>query len=57
MRQESYIEEFDGPLKDGAEELIIALVRRDRFIEMDHQLEVIQKDLEDENREIPDELN
>ena len=57
MRQESDREEVDDSCKDGAEELIIAFVRRDRFIEMDHQLEVIQKDLEEEDREIPYQLN
>ena len=36
MRQESDREEVDDSCKDGAEELIIAFVRRDRFIEMDH---------------------
>ena len=37
--------------------MIIAIIRRDRFLEMDHQLEVIQKDLETEDREIPYQLN
>ena len=53
MRQESDREEVDESCKDGAEEMIIAVIRRDRFLEMDHQLEVIQKDLEDEDKEIP----
>ena len=53
MRQDSEREEVDDSCKEGAEEMIIAVIRRNRFKEMDHQLEVIQKDLEDEDKEIP----
>ena len=57
MRQESDREEVDESCRDGAEEMIIAVIRRDRFLEMDHQLEVLQNDLETEDMEIPYQLN
>ena len=57
MRQDSEREEVDDSCKEGAEEMIIAVIRRNRFKEMDHQLEVIQKDLENEDAVIPYQLN
>lgn len=57
LRQDSDREWVDDSCKEGAEEMIIAIIRRDRFLEMDHQLEVVQKDLENEDREIPYQLN
>ena len=57
MRQDSEREEVDDSCKEGAEEMIIAVIRRNRFKEMDHQLEVIQTDLENEDSVIPYQLN
>ena len=36
LRQESDREQVDDQCKESAEEMIIAIIRRDRFLEMDH---------------------
>ena len=57
LRQESDREQVDDQCRESAEEMIISIITRDRFLEMDHQLQVIQTDLETEDRDIPYQLN